>query len=75
MTERTEHGFRIGAIEARADFETPQHGSAITVIAGDVEIAIQATAKGRKAWINVKAVGKTVVSASLRDETGWTNWP
>lgn len=50
MSERTDHGFRIGAIEATALAEW-SGGSALRIEAGAMRFDVQATPKGQKVYL------------------------
>jgi hypothetical protein len=51
--EFTEHGFRIGAIEATALAVVNGH-ALVSVTIGDTEIDVQATPKGRRVYVTIK---------------------
>ena len=66
MSERTEHGFRIGAIEAVAMAEIRGIGSAEFRV-GDTRITVEATPKGRRIYVTIDDGKADVVIARRRD--------
>jgi hypothetical protein len=50
--ERTEHGFRNGAIDVSSGF-SHERGSGIRITVGSVTVWVQATTAGRHVWVEV----------------------
>lgn len=70
MSERTEHGIRVGAIEVTADAQW-SNGSAVSIRAGDVDVNIVATPKGRRAYLTITTRGRTRLALSAFVDGRW----
>jgi hypothetical protein len=68
MSERTAHGFRIGAINVEALTEYNGYAS-VRVTIGDAIITLEATPKGHKAGIAIDD-GSTAVRVARRRKGG-----
>jgi hypothetical protein len=57
MSERTEHGFRVGSIEATAAAEYKGTG-VVELRAGEWDLWVQATPTGRHLYVSIYRAGK-----------------
>lgn len=70
MSERTQHGFRSGAITAEALVEYRGYAQ-VRVKVGDAIITVQATPKGRKVGVAIDDGAATVRVARRRKGGVW----
>lgn len=70
MSERTEHGFRTGAIEAIAMAEYSGRGY-VRVQVGDTVVDVQATPKGRKVYVTIEEGGADLQMSLRRRDGRW----
>ena len=68
VSERTEHGFRVGAIEAVSMMEYRGY-AAVAIKVGDTEIVVHATPHGRRVEVSVDD-GKASVQVARRRKGG-----